>query len=145
MLTIELQDHFAVTPATAWKTIADVLRQRDYVAYQITHAKQCNASNLGPEFKWKESGVLLGRRYECECCVFGWEPPEWLCFGTKNLFHVSYELAAQDGGTALAYRCELPQTPDSRREALEELCRQSLTNLKMQLERGVKANATWEV
>lgn len=145
MLTIELQNQIAVPPPAVWKTISDVLRQKEFVAYQITDARQSNAADLGPEFKWREQGVLLGRRYECECSIFGWEPPEWLCFGTKNLFHVSYELSPSENGTVVAYRCELPQTPESRREAIEEICRQSLINLKMHLERGVRTKGTWEI
>jgi hypothetical protein len=145
MLTIELQDKFAVPPETAWRTIADVLRQKEFVAYQIAEARQSNSADLGPEFKWKEQGVLLGRRYDCECSIFGWEPPEWLCFGTKNLFHVSYELSASENGTSVVYRCELPQTPESRRDAIEEICRQSLINLKRHLEGGRPAGGSWQI
>lgn len=134
MLTVELQESVAVPRDKLWRVLAEVLRQKEFVAYHITHARQSNAADLGPEFKWKEQGVLLGRRYDCECCIFAWEPPEWLCFGTKNLFHVSYELTPQGEGTAIGYRCELPQTPDSRRDEFTNLCRQSLLNLRMMLE-----------
>jgi len=139
MLTIELTEEVAVPPHTVWAVVADVLRQRDFVAYEITEARPTNACDLGPDFKWHETGVLLGRRYECDCVVFGWEPPQWFCFGTKNLFHVSYELEAVGSGTHVVYRCELPQTPDARREAFIDLCRRSLRNLKRKLEAPVSS------
>jgi hypothetical protein len=141
MLTIELRESIAVPRETLWRIIADVLRQREFVAYQITEARQSNAANPGPEFKWKEQGVLLGKRYECDCGIFAWEPPEWLCFGTKDLFHVSYELSDVPTGTYLAYRCELPQTPEHKRPAFNDLCRQSLVNLKMLTEGAYRVPA----
>lgn len=134
MLTIELKEFMGVPREALWKVISDVLRQSEFAAYQITEASQSNAAELGPDFRWNEKGVLLGKQYECECRMFGWEPPEWLCFGTRNLFHVSYELEDAAGGTTVLYRCELPQTREEHREAFTALCRQSLGNLKALLE-----------
>ena len=135
MLTIELSETVDAPRQTVWQVLSDVLRQREYTAYEITEARQTNAAELGPEFRWNEKGVLLGKRYDCECRIFGWEPPEWLCFGTKSLFHISYELEINDAQTLIAYRCELPQTRQERHQALNQICRQSLGNLKSLLER----------
>ena len=134
MLTVEFTEEVGAPLRTVWAVVADVLRQREFVAYEITEARQTNACDLGPDFKWRETGVLLGRRYECDCVVFGWEPPQWFCFGTKNLFHVSYELEPSPTGTRVLYRCELPQTPEARRDAFTDLCRESIRNLKRKLE-----------
>ena len=136
MLTIELTEEVNAPVETVWSLIADPLRQREFVAYEITEARQTNATDLGPDFRWHEAGVLLGRRYECDCCVFGWEPPQWFCFGTRNLFHVSYELAPTPHGTRIAYRCELPQTPEARRSPFTDLCQNSLRQLKAKAEQA---------
>ncbi len=135
MLTIELSETVNAPRQVVWGVLSNVLRQREYTAYEITEARQTNAAELGPEFRWNEKGVLLGKRYDCECRIFGWEPPEWLCFGTKSLFHISYELEINDGQTMIAYRCELPQTRAERRDAITKICRQSLSNLKAIIER----------
>ena len=137
MLTIEFTEDVGAPLRTVWTVVADVLRQCDFVAYEIAEARQTNACDMGPDFKWHETGVLLGRRYDCDCVVFGWEPPQWFCFGTKDLFHVSYELEAVPSGTRIFYRCELPQTSESRRDAFTDLCRQSVRNLKRKLEPAV--------
>jgi len=142
MLTIELTEVILVPQATLWSVVADVLHQSKFVAYQISKAWQTNAADPGCEFKWNEMGVLLGKRYECECRIFAWEPPAWLSFGTKDLFHISYELDPVPGGTKLAYRCDLPQTPPSRAGAFTELCQQSLHNLKYMLERPARPSRT---
>ncbi len=138
MLTIEFREEIASPMRAVWAVVADVLRQREFVAYEISQARQTNACDLGPDFHWHETGVLMGRRYDCDCVVFGWEPPQWFCFGTRNLFHVSYELEAHDVGTSVLYRCELPQTPESRRDDFTSLCRQSFHNLKRKLETKVR-------
>lgn len=135
MLTIEIEERIAASQTELWDVVRDVLRQREFVAYQIVEVRPLNVCDLGPDFRWKEHGVLLGRRYECECSIFAWEPPEWLCFGTKNLFHVSYELTPKrDGSTQINYRCELPQTPTSWYSDFDGLCRKSLLNLKSLVE-----------
>lgn len=134
MVTIELTETVAVPRSELWRAVSDVMRQRAFVAYQISDAKPLNECDLGPDFRWKEHGVLLGRRYECECHIFDWDPPEFLCFGTRSLFHVSYELREEGPGTVVDYRCELPQTPDSRRDVFAQVCRQSLQNLRLMVE-----------
>ena len=139
MLTIELTEVVNAPREALWKVLSNVLRQDEFVAYEINTARQTNAAEPGPEFRWHEKGVLLGKRYDCECCIFGWEPPEWLCFGTRNLFHISYELEPADGGTKVVYRCELPQTRTERSEAITKICRQSLNNLKSKLEQAARS------
>ena len=134
MLTIELTETISAPLQSAWALVSDPHQQHRFTAYEVNHVHQTNASDLGSEFKWSEHGVLLGQRYECECGVFGWEPPNWFCFGTRNLFHVSFELDLIEEGTRLRYRVELPQTPEGRREAFDELCRKTVDRLKQVLE-----------
>ena len=134
MLTIELTETIAAPITSAWALVSDPHQQHRFTAYGVNHVRQTNASDLGPEFKWSEQGVLLGRRYECECGVFGWEPPNWFCFGTRNLFHVTFELDPVEKGTRLLYRVELPQTPEARREAFHVVCRTTVDRLKQLLE-----------
>jgi hypothetical protein len=134
MLTIELTETIAAPLPRAWALVSDPLQQHRFTAYEVNRVHQINACDLGPEFQWSEQGVLMGRRYECECGVFGWEPPNWFCFGTRNLFHVSFELDPVEEGTRLLYRVELPQTPDTRRDAFDELCRKTVNRLKQLLE-----------
>ncbi len=134
MLTIELTETIAAPLPSAWALVSDPREQHRFTAYGVNHVQQTNASDLGPEFKWSEQGVLLGKRYECECGVFAWEPPNWFCFGTRNLFHVSFELDAVEEGVRLLYRVELPQTPEGRRDAFAELCRETIDRLKRLLE-----------
>ena len=139
MLIVELSEAVNAPRVTLWEVLADVLRQSDFAAYEISEARQINAAEPGLEFKWHEKGILLDKQYECECCIFGWEPPEWLCFGTRNLFHISYELEANGDGTHIAYRCELPQTREERREVITAICRKSLRNLRLLVERKAGA------
>jgi len=140
MLALELTCRIDVPRTAVWELVSDVRRRREFVAYTITSAEQTNATDLGRYFRWQEKGVLLEKRYECACEVLGWEPPEWICYGSSSLFRVSYELVARcDSGrppesTEVFYGLELPQTRLERREAITAICRQSLQNLKTLLE-----------
>ncbi len=134
MLIIELTEFVKAPQNALWTLLSDVLRRGTFVGYEITEARRATAVAVGPDFRWSEKGTLLGKRYECECGILGWEPPEWLCFGSRDLFHVSYELLPAGDGTRVAYRCELPQTRLERRESMTEICRKSLRTLKQQLE-----------
>ena len=140
MLALELTCRIDVPRLAVWELVSDVRRQREFVAHTITSVEQTNATDLGPYFRWQEKGVLLEKRYECACEILGWEPPEWICFGSKNLFRVSYELVAHGGpasppeSTEVCYGLELPQTRPERTEPITAICRQSLQNLKTLLE-----------
>ena len=140
MLALEFTCRIDVPRSVVWELVSDVRRQHEYMAHSISSIVQTNATDLGPDFRWREQGVLLGRRYDCACEIVGWEPPDWVCFGSKNLFHVSYELVASHGeaqrpeGTAVSCGLELPQTGVERRDAIAVIGRQSLQNLKALLE-----------
>lgn len=134
MLVVELSQTVRAPRDAVWKAVSALHRQREYVAYEITRFEPTNECDLGPDFCWRETGVLLGKRHECDCHVFGWEPNEWVCFGSKDLFHVSYAIEADGDATRIEYRVELPQTPELRRPAFTALCRQSLGNLKALIE-----------
>lgn len=134
MLTIELKEVIAAGPEAVWRLVVDPHRQHEYVGYSVAGVQPQNACGFGPEYRWKERGVLLGKRYDCDVRVLGWEPPQWFCFGTQNLFHISFELARVGEGTELSYRVELPQSPEQHREAINEVCRVTVRNLKSLLE-----------
>jgi hypothetical protein len=136
MLIIELSEFLQASIGSIWPIISDPHRQREFAGYQIQETERLNAVSMGPEFRWRELGVLLGKRYECEVQVLGWEPPQWYCFGTPNLFHVSFELEPGEGGTTIRYRVELPETPDERRGPLTEVCRQTMRNLRRLIDPG---------
>lgn len=130
MLVIELQETIKAPTEEVWSLVSDVRGHHQFAGYEILEVRQTNVGDLGPDFRWHERGVLLGKRYECECRVFGWEPPEWFCFGTPNLFQVSFELEPVRDGTRLVYRVELPQTPEARHEAIAEVCRDTMRRLR---------------
>ena len=135
MLVVEVSERLEVGHERLWALISDVRRLREFAAWEIASSKATNVCDLGLEFRWHERGVLLGKRYECDCKVFGWEPPTWVCFGTKNLFHVSYELEPSGSGTTLELRVEWPHVPKARRDEYAELCRKTMKNLKLLVER----------
>ncbi len=130
MLIIERSKTIQSPLDRLWKIVSNPFRQRDFVAYKIISATKTNAADVGPDILWHEKGVLLGRRYDCECKVFGWEPPQWYCFGTRELFHVSFELEPNEKDIKLLYRVELPQTPDERHGPLTEVCDRTVSKLK---------------
>ena len=134
MLTIEIAQLIAAPGAAVWDLISNVARHHEFTGYEITEVRRTNVAEPGPDFRWSEKGVLLGRRYECDCHVLAWEPPEWFCFGSTNLFHVSFELTPDDRGTRVTYRVELPQTPEARRDAFTQVCRRTVRNLAALLE-----------
>ncbi|MFQ5414376.1 MAG: SRPBCC family protein [Phycisphaerae bacterium] len=134
MLSIEISQVVEAPQEKVWALVSAVERHHEFTGYEISEVRQTNVAEPGLDFRWNEKGVLLGKRYECACRVFAWEPPEWFCYGTTNLFHVSYELTPVDQGTEVAYRVELPQTPEIRRDAITEICRHTMRNLKRLLE-----------
>ena len=145
MLALEFTCRIDVPRSVVWELVSDVRRQREFAAYTITSFEQTNATELGPNFRWREQGVLLGKRYDCPCEVLGWEPPEWICFGSKNLFHISYDLVALTGGdgvdsTEVCHGLELPQARVEHRAVITAVSRQSLRNLKTLLDGEVRSS-----
>jgi uncharacterized protein YndB with AHSA1/START domain len=136
MLTIELAEVVGAPPAALWQVVTSPHRQHEYVAYAVLGVTPQNECSFGPEYRWKETGVLLGRRYECDVQVLAFEPPHWVCYGTPNLFHVSFELEPAAVGTSLTYRVEFPQTPEKHRDSLAEVCRATIERLKALVESG---------
>lgn len=136
MLIIEQLAEVEANVDHLWSIVADPFQQERYVAYDIHRVEQRRPCDIGPQFEWRESGVLLGKRYEAECKMLGWEPKQWLCFGSQNLFHVSFEMTEASSGCAVRYRVELPQTAEQHRGALEKVCRQTLSRLKRLAEQG---------
>jgi hypothetical protein len=129
MLTIEFEEVIDAQDYMVWRTVCDVLRRKDFAAHEISEAKRANSLALGLDFRWIEKGVLLGGRYERECRVLEWEPPQWICFGATDLFHVSYELESMGDRTRVKCRFEFPQASESRRSEAADLCRGSLRKL----------------
>jgi hypothetical protein len=141
VLTIELSNVLRAPLADLWSLISDPQRQASFVGYEITFTEPIRTTRLGPEYRWIERGFLLGRPYDCEIRVLGWEPPQWFCFGTPNLFQVSYELDDHAEGTALRYRVELPRTHLELESALTDVSRHTLSNLKILVEGAAPAGA----
>ncbi len=136
MLTIELAEQIGAAPAAVWQVVTAPVRQHEYVGYDVLGVTPLNSCSFGPEYRWRETGVLLGRRYECDVQVLAYEPPCWVCFGTPNLFHISFDLEPGPSGTSLAYRVELPQATEHHRQRIEEVCRLTLGRLKALCESG---------
>jgi len=134
MLVVELTEHIKAPIERIWELVANPHRQHEFVSYRVISTRQINAADLGCEYAWNEQGILLGKRYDCDCRVFGWEPPQWYCFGTPKLFQVSFELEADDQGTKLLYRVELPQTQEQKRDPYDELCNRTIRQIKVLIE-----------
>ena len=134
MLSVELNQQIDAPIDEVWSTIADPLRRGDFTGHEITLAEQSGTAPIGPNFRWREQGALLGRRYQCECRMFGWEPIDWLCFGSRFLFQISYKLVPTDEGTRLIFGCEFPLVEGIPRSAFTNLWTRSLRSLKQIVE-----------
>jgi hypothetical protein len=139
MLVVEVQQEVRAHRADVWHVVADVRRQPEYVGYGISLISPTTATDMGLEYQWRECGVILGKPYDCQCRVFGWEPPEWVCFGSKDVFHVSFELTPRGTATLITYRVELPQARREARERVQMICRRTLSNLRTVIEVSARA------